>query len=241
MALIKGKCKNYGECDLADSGEVQEKDKTDFECEECGKPLYPIETANGRNGDGNKKLMLIVAAIVVLTVIIGCLLAFLGGGTEAKTEPEVVPADTLEAPKADTVTVVKTDTVVKADTVYQVDTVKVETVIEKEVIPVSKTKTTTTTQTTKATTSSGTVRLSYGTYTGATKGGYPHGQGRLTYSTTRQINRNDVKGRTANAGDYVIGEFYNGFVVYGKHYDAEGNLLGSLNFGVGAEDSYDAK
>lgn len=234
-----GRIKKYGVClnEKCENYKVpQEILHGDLECPICHKKLSPCAPPKNKK---SKKPVFTVAAIAVLAVIIGCLLAFSGGGT--KTEPEVVPADTLEAPKADTVTVVKTDTVVKADTVYQVDTVKVETVIEKEVIPVSKTKTTTTTQTTKATTSSGTLRLSYGTYTGATKRGYPHGQGRLTYSTTRQINRNDVKGRTANAGDYVIGEFYNGFVVYGKHYDAEGNLLGSLNFGVGAEDSYDAK
>lgn len=236
----KGICKNVGVCSKANKVQIITDDDEDFRCTDCKEELQPYVEEKAPKKK-SKKPVFIVAAIAVLAVIIGCLLAFSGGSTKTETEPEVVPADTLEAPKADTVTVVKTDTVVKADTVYQVDTVKVETVIEKEVIPVSKTKTTTTTQTTKATTSSGTVRLSYGTYTGATKGGYPHGQGRLTYSTTRQINRNDVKGRTANAGDYVIGEFYNGFVVYGKHYDAEGNLLGSLNFGVGAEDSYDAK
>ena len=41
--------------------------------------------------------------------------------------------------------------------------------------------------------------------------------------------------------DYVIGEFFNGYVVYGKLYDSNGNLLGSLNFGVSNEDSYESK
>jgi hypothetical protein len=125
-----------------------------------------------------------------------------------------------------------------------VDTVKIERTVEKETTPTTQETTTTTTVTTKTTgktTGSGTLKLSYGQYTGAIHNGYPHGQGRLTYTTTRQINRNDVKGRTANAGEYIIGEFFNGFVVYGKHYDAEGNLLGSLNFGVGSEDSYESK
>jgi hypothetical protein len=87
----------------------------------------------------------------------------------------------------------------------------------------------------------GKLKLSYGRYMGAILNGYPHGLGRLTYTKTRQINRNDMKGRTANVGDYVIGEFFNGFVVYGKHYDSAGNLLGTLNFGVGSEDSYESK
>ena len=40
MALVKGICKNFGECDLADNKEIQEVDKTNFVCEECGKPLH---------------------------------------------------------------------------------------------------------------------------------------------------------------------------------------------------------
>lgn len=89
--------------------------------------------------------------------------------------------------------------------------------------------------------SSGKLSLSYGNYNGSIKRGYAHGQGRLVYTTYRVINRNDPKKRTANPGDYVIGEFYNGFVVYGKHYDSSGNLLESLTFGVGAEDRYESK
>ena len=87
----------------------------------------------------------------------------------------------------------------------------------------------------------GTLSLSYGTYKGATKRGYAHGQGRLTYKTDRIINRSDPKQRKAKAGDYIIGEFYNGFVVYGKHYNASGELIESLTFGVASEDSYELK
>lgn len=89
--------------------------------------------------------------------------------------------------------------------------------------------------------SSGKLSLSYGNYSGSIKKGYAHGQGSLVYTTNRVINRNDPKKRTANPGDYVIGEFYNGFVVYGKHYDSSGNLLESLTFGVGSEDSFESK
>ena len=50
-----------------------------------------------------------------------------------------------------------------------------------------------------------------------------------------------MKNRQAKPGDYIIGEFFNGFVVYGKLYDSNGNMLGSLNFGVSNEDSYESK
>lgn len=112
------------------------------------------------------------------------------------------------------------------------NTQKEESVVDKAATPVEPKKTAS---------DDGVLNLSYGTYTGATKDGYPHGQGRLTYTKSRQINRNDIKNRIANEGDYVIGEFFNGFVVYGKLYDSNGNLLRSLNFGVGSENSYDSK
>lgn len=93
---------------------------------------------------------------------------------------------------------------------------------------------------TSVTPTSGTLKLSYGTYTGQIKGGYPNGQGRLVYSRSRQINKFDSKGRTANAGDVVQGTFKNGFFTVGKHFDSAGNMIESINVGV-AEDAYDQK
>lgn len=88
--------------------------------------------------------------------------------------------------------------------------------------------------------SSGVLSLSYGEYHGETKKGYPHGQGRLTYTTTRVINHNDSKQRKANPGDYIIGRFFNGFALYVKHYNSSGELLETLTFGA-SEDSYESK
>lgn len=86
--------------------------------------------------------------------------------------------------------------------------------------------------TTVAQPTSGTLKLSYGTYTGQIKNGYPNGQGRLVYNRSRQINKYDSKGRTANPGDVVQGTFVNGFFTIGKHYDSAGNLIESLNVGT---------
>lgn len=79
---------------------------------------------------------------------------------------------------------------------------------------------------------SGKLNLSYGTYTGQIKNGYPNGQGRLVYNRSRQINKYDSKGRTANPGDVVQGTFVNGFFTIGKHFDSAGNLIESLNIGT---------
>lgn len=86
----------------------------------------------------------------------------------------------------------------------------------------------------------GKLKLSYGTYTGQIKGGYPNGQGRLVYSTSRQINRNDPKGRTANPGDAIQGVFVNGFFTIGKHFDSSGNLIENINVGV-VDGQYESK
>lgn len=222
-----GICLN-DECSKCKEKEIQKIPmRKEFVCEECGKELRECPPPKKKNN----LPIIIGVAIIVIAAIIGCIFAFSGG--ESEMPEEVSTVDSVSAaPTTDTVTVTET----------RVDTVKIEKVVEKETTPTAQKTTTTTTTTSKSTGSvSGSLRLSYGKYTGATKNGYPHGQGKLTYSTSRVINRNDAKGRTANAGDYVIGEFFNGFVVYGKHYDASGNLIGSLNFGVGSEDSYESK
>lgn len=76
------------------------------------------------------------------------------------------------------------------------------------------------------------VVLPYGTYTGASKNGKPHGVGRLVYSKAMVINSHDPKKRMAQPGESVQGEFVNGEITIGKHFDASGNLIQSLNFGV---------
>ncbi len=84
------------------------------------------------------------------------------------------------------------------------------------------------------------LKLSYGTYTGQIVGGYPNGQGRLVYSTSRQINKNDPKGRMANPGDVVQGTFVNGFFTIGKHFDSAGNFIENINVGV-VDGQYESK
>lgn len=98
MAIIKGICKNFGECDLADSKEIQEVDKTNFVCEECGKPLYPVDGGPGvtktppSTNERLKKLLLIGGGIVIIIALVFILLRVVGviGGTPEQ-EISVVP------------------------------------------------------------------------------------------------------------------------------------------------------
>ena len=218
----KGICKNVGACARANKVQVITDDDADFICPECGEKLEEYKEEEPAKNKKSKLPMVIGCVVVAVAVIVGCIMMLTRKHAELGNQTEVIVADTLttiEQPAADLSQA--TEPTVVRDTVV---------VVEEISVPAPKPNP-----------ANGSLRLSYGTYVGDIKNGYPHGQGRLTYSTARQINRNDVKGRTANAGDYVIGEFFNGFVVYGKLYNSKGELLGSLNFGVGPESNYESK
>ena len=85
MANVKkGVCKNYDNCDKADSREPQEiKSGEQFICEECGKKLIETGTSGGTGGGGkNKWLPLIIIAAVVLLCGGGAAAYFLMGEDE---------------------------------------------------------------------------------------------------------------------------------------------------------------
>lgn len=229
----KGICKNVGACALANKVQIITDDDAEFICRECGEELQKYKEEEPAKKK-SKTPLIIGIAVVLLAVVAVCLLLF----TNRPAQPE---RPTVDEPAIGG-TINETPEQTATETLVQSDTTAVqETVAEPEQKAEEKTADVETPKTQTTNPASGSLRLSYGTYAGEIKNGYPHGQGRLTYSTSRQINRNDVKGRTANAGDYVIGEFFNGFVVYGKHYNSKGELLGSLNFGVGPESNYESK
>ena len=134
MALVKGICKNFGECDLADNKEVQEVDKTNFVCEECGKPLHPID--GGIPGGGpiktgnNKKLIpLIAGAIVIVAGIAFAIWKF--GFTSQKEKETDIPQDSVEVkdegkeiPPTPTLTVIEQISINETDFSLKKDEVK---------------------------------------------------------------------------------------------------------------------
>lgn len=219
--LKYGICLN-DECSMCKSKEVQSVPmRKDLICSECGKELRECPPPKKKGG------IPVALIIAIVTVAIGVAVFLLLGMNDAKTEPPTivetaVRQDTTPADELIVEEVVDTTTSLAAEEV-------VEEPIKEEV------------KTTPLTADNATLSLSYGKYSGAIKDGYPHGQGKLTYTKNRVINRHDMKNREAKSGDYVIGEFFNGYVVYGKLYDSNGNLLGSLNFGVSNEDSYESK
>lgn len=78
----------------------------------------------------------------------------------------------------------------------------------------------------------GTKNMGYAIFKGTLVSGRPHGvDGRLTFKRPHQIDSRDPKGRIAEPGDYVIGEFYEGHLVQGIWYDAYNQVKGSIIIG----------
>lgn len=78
----------------------------------------------------------------------------------------------------------------------------------------------------------GVKNLGYASYRGPLKGGKPHGvNGRITYRSAHLIDSRDPKGRVADPGDFIIGEFYDGRLVQGVWYDVLGRTKGSVIIG----------
>ena len=213
-------------CQKCKNKEVQQVSvRKDFVCEECGKPLR--ECPPPKSGP-NKMVIAAIAAVIVIAVGVGCFLGFSGGDT-----PESTPVDSLNvqsdslSQSSDTVTVVRTDTI------KQIDTVTIEKTVEKVETPKVIKTTTTTTKTSKASGSTkGSVNLGYAKFTGTVSGGKPNGQGTMRFTSSHVIDSRDPKGRVADAGDYVIGEWVSGKLVQGRWYGSDNNVKGSIIIGM---------
>lgn len=215
MAKVKGICKNIDGCDLAADKVVQEVDSFDFRCSECGKELSPVEDEKKKK-KGIPKFAIIAVAIALLAII-GGIIAFSGGNAEE--QQALAPTDSIAAKDSVEVApeVVK-DTVVVTDTIVQRDTVKVETPAKvKESKPASVKPA-----------ASGSKNLGYATF----KGAWPNDvNGRMVFKTSHVIDSRDPKGRVAEAGDYVMGEWADGHLVQGIWYGADNQVKGSLLIG----------
>ena len=79
-----------------------------------------------------------------------------------------------------------------------------------------------------ATPASGSKNLGYATF----KGSWPNDvNGRMIFKSSHIIDSKDPKGRVAEAGDYVIGEWSNGHLVQGIWYGPDNQVKGSIIIG----------
>ena len=205
-----GICLN-DQCSKCKSKEVQEIGaRKEFVCAECGKQLRECPRPKTR-WEKNGKMVIIIAVAAVVAVAVGIYLSLNSNNNKSvNNEPEL-----NEQVKVDTT---KTEPAI-IETPKAIENKSNENPVKKE-----PTKTT------------GTLNLSYGKYTGEIKNGKPNGQGRLVYTKEHLINKNDLKERMAQPGEYVQGIFVNGEITIGQYFDEKGNLNSALNFGVPASD-----
>ena len=211
MAKIKGVCHNYEGCDMASEKVVQEVEKSNFVCQECGKPLYPVKQQTQPWWKKHQRELTLGAGVLIIGGgITGGILAFSGD----KEEPA------KETAKVDTT---------------RVDTTKVDTIVTPPqdpepgdgsdgksgsgrdgkpgggrdgnpgVGPVPSTS----------------KNLGYGKYEGAMENGQPHGRGIIYYNTRHQVVPS--KDIYAESGDYVDGSFRDGKLVSGQLHRKDGN------------------
>lgn len=255
MAKIKGVCHNYDNCDMAADKVVQEVEKTNFVCEECGKPLYPVEDKGGTKNPNQKRLITLIGLIVgVIVLIIGIVCAIIFGvkSSRAKAEQRRIAAieqarlDSIAKVEADSLAAVRLaeeqaaeklriDSIAKADSIQKMEQQAAEAArLEAEAAAAAEAARLAEEQTRQdkkqyATTGGS---LDYGKWSGAWKNGKPHGTGTMTYTKTRLIDSRDPQKRTAAKGDYIIGEFANGRLVQGVWYDSANNVKGSIIIGM---------
>lgn len=152
------------------------------------------DSSDNKPKKGNKILIII---IVILISVIGVLLTMFfvnKSSNDKKTEVDTVKVDT-----------VKKDTIAKE---LPIETKK----IKEEVIKKKPTET----KPKPVNPKYGTVKLSYGTYTGELENGMPHGHGTVKFNTTRRIVSS--QDYVAHPGDRYEGDFRNGVISGGVGY-----------------------
>lgn len=226
MAKIKGICRNE-DCEMCD--QIQEAEKSNFKCEKCGKDLIPFGNKTSESSGGpNKKLIGIIAAAVVILGGIGAAIAFSGGDSMPVEKPVAVApvdSDSIKAAQMEAENQRLKDSLAAVEAA---NAKKQEVPAAKPVatpVPVTKSAEATVS---KPTASSGTKNLGYATF----KGTWPNDvNGRMVFKTSHVIDSRDPKGRMAEAGDYVIGEWSDGHLVQGIWYGADNQVKGSVIIG----------
>jgi hypothetical protein len=219
MAKIKGICRNE-DCEMCD--QIQEAEKSNFKCEKCGKDLIPFGNKVSEPGGGpNTKLIGIIVGVVVLLAIIGCIIAF-SGGSEEKPVPAPVPEvkENTDSIKAAQEAAEQQRIKDSLDAVATAEAAKKQEAEKKtEPAPAAQKP---------AKSTSGSKNLGYATF----KGSWPNDvNGRMVFKTSHVIDSRDPKGRIAEAGDYVIGEWADGHLVQGIWYGADNQVKGSVIIG----------
>jgi hypothetical protein len=197
-------------------------------CDNCGKPLSFIEIEEPKPPFPIKKVTIIACGIILLTALVyGGYSFFMRKSVELVKD--VIPAVEIPAPTPVAPVVKTEEPVVPAEPVEEPAEP-----VEAPVKPIEKPATKPVKKTSavkhvagKSNHAKGTQIKNFsggGKYVGEMKNGQMQGLGTFYYGQHELISPRDMKKRYADAGDYLIGEFYEGKVVSGKLYDAN-NIL----------------
>lgn len=209
MAKIKGVCHNYEGCDMASEKVVQEVEKSNFVCQECGKPLYPVKQQTQPWWKKHQRELTLGAGVLIIGGgITGGILAFSGDKEEPAKEPEKVQTEQVDSTKVDSVVAQPQAEEPKAEK-PKAEEPKVD--VPKAKQPAGG----------NSAASSTSKNLGYGKYEGAMKNGQPHGTGTIYYTTRHQVVPS--KDIYAESGDYVTGSFRDGMLMSGQLHRKDGN------------------
>ena len=207
MAKIKGVCHNYEGCDMASEKVVQEVEKSNFVCQECGKPLYPVKQQTQPWWKKHQRELTLGAGVLIIGGgITGGILAFGGDKEEPVKESATVRTEPVDSTKKDSVGVPSPVGGPKEGG-SNVDGQQSGGggVKQPGGDPAPSTS----------------KNLGYGKYEGAMENGQPHGRGIIYYNTRHQVVPS--KDIYAESGDYVDGSFRDGKLVSGQLHRKDGN------------------
>ena len=217
MAKIKGVCHNYEGCDMASEKVVQEVEKSNFVCQECGKPLYPVKQQTQPWWKKHQRELTLGAGVLIIGGgITGGILAFSGDKEEPAKEPEKVQTEQVDSTKVDSVVAQPQAGEHKAEK-PEAEGPKTEgSKTEGPKVDVQQPGGG------NSGASSTSKNLGYGKYEGAmNNNGQPHGTGTIYYTTRHQVVPS--KDIYAESGDYVTGSFRDGKLVSGQLHRKDGN------------------
>lgn len=200
----------------------------EFVCRVCKEPLQKVQAPKSFV-EKYKGLLIGVAAVAVIGGA-GAGIALSGGDKE---KPQASTQNTAKQDQVqDTAAVASTQTAPANNSQKHDESPTTVTKEEQTKVVVEKRQATSTTQTSSSSASSGSKNLGYAIYRGGLKGGKPDDvNGRLTFKSSHVIDSRDPKGRVADAGDYVIGEFSEGHLVQGIWYGSDNVVKGSVIIG----------
>ena len=211
MAKIKGVCHNYEGCDMASEKVVQEVEKSNFVCQECGKPLYPVKQQTQPWWKKHQRELTLGAGVLIIGGgITGGILAFSGDKEEPAKEPAKVDTTQVDTTKVDSPVVIQPP-VVDPPVEGPQGGVKQPGGGGGVKQPAGG----------NSAASSTSKNLGYGKYEGAMKNGQPHGTGTIYYTTRHQVVPS--KDIYAESGDYVTGSFRDGMLMSGQLHRKDGN------------------